>query len=112
MNDPQYNNIKNDLLELFKDGQEKLFFRDTITDDNTSDILRFKTDESDNIICYILTEFMPSNDAELKQINLHYDEMYNGSDKLNNLMEKYKLELEWENSCIAYLFKDDLRTIY
>ena len=94
--------LKKELTELFKDGYEEVYFRDTDKENAIMD--RFKDKENDNVICFILCEYMPYEDTK---VNLHYDECYGGSDELATIKTKYKLNHEWETNCIAYLYKDE-----
>lgn len=102
MTNEQEQQLKKELTELFKDGYEKVYFRDT--DENNAIMDRFKDKENDDVICFILCEYMP---YETTKVNLHYDECYGGSDELATIKTKYKLNHEWETSCIAYLYKDE-----
>jgi hypothetical protein len=102
MNNNNMNELKNELIELFKDGYEEIYFRDMVKDDAIMD--RFKDKHNDNVICFILCEYMPYEDTI---VNLHYECCYGGSDKLATIKTKYKLNHEWENNCIAYLYVDE-----
>jgi len=95
------NELKNELNELFKDGCEELYFRDTDKDDAIMDKFKY---ESDKVICFILCEYEPDEDTI---VNLHYNSCYWGSDKLRTIKTKYKLNHEWEDYCISYLFVDE-----
>ena len=101
----QMNELKTELTELFKDGYEELYFRDMDKDGAVMD--RFKDTANDNVICFILCEFMPSDDDELDKIHLHYDCRYWGSNKLATITTKYKLNYDWETNCIAYMYIDE-----
>ena len=94
--------LKKELTELFKDGYEEVYFRDTDKDNAIMD--RFKDKKNDHVICFILCEYMPYEDTK---VNLHYDECYGGSDELATIKTKYKLNHEWETYCIANLYKDE-----
>jgi hypothetical protein len=95
--------LKKELTELFKDGEEEVYFRDT--DEDNGIMSRFKDNSvGDNVICFIVCEYMPDDDTI---VNLHYDCCYGGSDKLATIKTKYKLNHEWEDSCIAFLYKDE-----
>ena len=94
------NRLKNELLELFKDGYEEVYFRDTDKDNAIMD--RFKY--TNKVICYILCEYYPD---ESKIVNLHHDCCYWGSDKLATIKKKYKLNHEWEDFDLAYLYVDE-----
>jgi hypothetical protein len=96
------NELKNELIELFKDGYEEVFFRDMVEDNAIMD--RFKDKNNDHIICFILCEYEPYEDTI---VNLHYDYSYGGSDKLATIKTKYKLNHEWETNCLASLYVDE-----
>ena len=34
---------------------------------------------------------------------IHYDINYEGTNDFNNLLDKYNMEMEWDNSCIFYI---------
>jgi len=94
--------LKKELNELFKDGYEEAYFRDDDKDDGIMD--RFKDKTNDNVICFILCEYEPTEDTK---VNLHYHCCYGGSDKLTTIQTKYKLNHDWEDYCIAYIYKDE-----
>ena len=94
--------LKKELNELFKNGYEEVYFRDDDKDDGVMD--RFKDKTNDNVICFILCEYEPYEDTE---VNLHYYCCYGGSDKLTTIKTKYKLNHDWEDCCIAYLYEDE-----
>ena len=102
MNTNNMNELKNELTELFKDGYEEIYFRDTDKDDAIMN--RFKYNFYDDVICFIVCEYMPYEDTI---VNLHYESSYSGSDKLATIKTKYKLNHEWENNCIAILYVDE-----
>ncbi len=94
--------LKKELTELFKDGYEEVYFRDDSRDTGITD--RFKDRENDNVICFIVCEYEPYEDTK---VNLHYNHSYGGSDALATIKTKYKLNHEWEDYCIAYLYEDE-----
>ena len=101
-NNNMMNELKNELTELFKDGYEEIYFRDTDSDDAIMN--RFKFNMYDDVSCFILCEYIPYEDTI---VNLHYESSYWGSDKLATIKRKYKLRHEWENNCVAYLYVDE-----
>ena len=94
--------LKKELTELFKDGYEEVYFRDSDIDNGITE--RFTYKENDNVICFIVCEYEPDEDTK---VNLHYYKCYWGSDKLATIKTKYKLNHDWEDNCIAYLYKDE-----
>ena len=94
--------LKKELTELFKDGYENLYFRDTDKDNGI--MSRFKYKENDHVICFIVCEYVPEEDTK---VNLHYNECHWGSAELSTIKKKYKLNHQWEDYCIASLYKDE-----
>lgn len=86
-------------MELFKNGCEEVYFRDSEEDNCITE--RFEV--NDKVICFICCEDRPS---EHHEVNLDYQEAYWGSQKLNEIFEKYDVYLEWENECIASVYKN------
>ena len=39
----------------------------------------------------------------LGMVKIHYDINYEGTNDFNNLLDKYNMEMEWDNSCIFYI---------
>jgi hypothetical protein len=96
------NELKNELTELFKNGEEKIFFRDMDKEGAIMD--RFKDKNNDHVVCFILCEYWPDEDTI---VNLHYECCYGGSDKLATIKTKHKLNHEWETNCLACLYVDE-----
>ena len=94
--------LKTELNNLFK--FEQAYFRDSDFDEDSyfKEIL-----ERNDYICVICCEFMPMTEQQVNKIHLHYDCKYWGSDKFNEILDKYGLGFEWYDSCIGVLFKDD-----
>lgn len=94
------NKIKNELTELFKEGYEKIYFRDSDIDNGITE--RFN-EHNKHIFCYICCEFEPQKKTKL---NLHYYDCSSGSHELNYILKKNKLGIEWLDSCVAFLYND------
>ena len=91
--------FQTELTELFKNGCQEVYFRDSKKDNGITE--RFK--EDDKVICYILCEDRPEENDE---INLDYYELYGGSKKFNDVLEKYNMCQEWEDDILASIYKD------
>lgn len=52
---------------------------------------------------YILCFFICFISLLLGMVKIHYDINYEGTNDFNNLLDKYNMEMEWDNSCIFYI---------
>jgi len=60
---------------------------------------------SKNAILLICTEFWCADQDEVKKCCFHYYYKYFGSKEFNEWLERHRLEFEWYNECIAYVFR-------
>lgn len=100
--------FKIELNELFKNGYEKVIFPDD--DDGMNECLIYRDGFRRNInkVCYINCEFSLDYNDDINKVNLHHNINYWGSNELNNLLEKYEYNLEWDDFCIAYVYRPDV----
>ena len=91
--------LQTELTELFKNGHEEVYFRDSTEDNGITDLFK----EDDKVICYIHCEYVAE---ENDKVNLNYDAAYFGSEKFNDILEKYNMCLEWENPCLASIYPE------
>ena len=55
---------------------------------------------------YIYTEYMPEPNAGEFKPHFHYEFKYWGSKELWEILNKYGMRPEWENSCYGYFYFD------
>ena len=55
-----------------------------------------------NSLFVISCEFIPRHEEDI--INIHYDLNYWGSNKFNQILEKYNLKFDWVNNCSCVVF--------
>jgi hypothetical protein len=100
MND--YGDFKTELKALFSNSKgESVVFPDDDEAKNKRLIYIDFFKRNINIVCVINCEFCPEY---IEGIHLHYDINYWGSKQFNDLLNKYKYSLEWENNCLAYVY--------
>ena len=90
------------LLTLY----EEIYFRNDGTyniDSRTFELF----EESPSALFVLYTEFCPKDDEEMTRVHIHYDIKYWGSSVFNNLLEKYNMCMEWENSAILYIYDNE-----
>lgn len=72
-------------------------------------------EENPSALFVVFAEFCPKNDEELGRVKIHYDIKYGGTKDfspsgltdlrgLNNLLDKYNMEMEWENNSIFLIY--------
>jgi hypothetical protein len=97
--------FKTELNELFKNGYEYAVFPDDADGMNENYIYRKGFKRDINKVCYINCEFCLPYGDDVDKVNLHSSYNYWGSVKLCNLLEKYEYNLEWDDYCIAYVYR-------
>jgi hypothetical protein len=100
--------FKTELNELFKGGYERVIFPDDDDGMNEDYIYRNGFKRNINKVCYINCEFCLPYGDDVDKVNLHSSYNYWGSVKLCNLLEKYEYNLEWDDYCIAYVYRPDV----
>ena len=61
-------------------------------------------DRFNNALFVINCEFIPKHEEDIININIHYDLNYWGSNKFNQILEKYNLKFDWVNNCSCVVF--------
>ena len=61
-------------------------------------------DSFNNALFVINCEFIPKHEEDIININIHYDLNYWGSNKFNQILEKYNLKFDWVNNCSCVVF--------
>jgi len=104
-----FNKKLREILTLY----EEVYFRNDGTyniDSRTYELF----EENPSALFVVFAEFCPKNDEELGRVKIHYDIKYGGTNDFNNLLDKYNMEMEWENSCIFLIYDaiDELHLIH
>lgn len=61
-------------------------------------------EENPSALFVVYTEFDITDDEELGRVKIHYDIKYGGTKDFNNLLDKYNMEMEWENNSIFLIY--------
>ena len=71
-------------------------------------------EENPSVLFVVYTEFDITDDEEIKRVHIHYNILYQGSKVFNNLLDKYNMEMEWENNSIFLIYDaiDELHLIH
>jgi hypothetical protein len=104
-----FNKKLREILTLY----EEVYFRNDGTyniDSRTYELF----EENPSALFVVFAEFCPKNDEELGRVKIHYDIKYGGTNDFNNLLDKYNMEMEWDNSCIFLIYDaiDELHLIH
>ena len=91
--------FKTELKALFSKGESVVFPDDD--EAKNEDFIYIDFFKNKNIVCIINCEFDPEY---IEGIHLHYDINYWGSTQFNDLLNKYKYRLEWEDNCLARVY--------
>lgn len=101
-----FNNLKIELTELFKDHHNTLIFKDAIYDEDAFNPFEEHGDIEKNELVYINSEFEPSTDEQVKNLVLHYYLKPSGNDTFKALLKKYKLSYDWGDVCYGFIYKE------
>lgn len=58
----------------------------------------------DKAVLLICAEYVCANDDELDKCHINSLHKYWGSKRFNEWIEKYNFDVEWDNSCILYIY--------
>jgi hypothetical protein len=99
----EFDNLKIELTELFKNQNNTLDFSDTIYSKDQFNPFEEHGDADRNEIIYINSEFEPSTDKEVNNLVLHYYLKPSGSEAFNELLKKYNLVYYWGDVCYGFI---------
>ena len=103
----QFNNLKIELTELFKNQYNTLNFKDAIYTDDAFNPFEEHGDTDRNELIYINSEFEPSTEKQVNNLVLHYYLKQDGSEVFNELLKKYNLAYYWGDVCYGFISERD-----
>jgi hypothetical protein len=99
----QFNNLKIELTELFKNQYNTLDFKDATYTDDAFNPFEEHADIERNELIYINSEFEPSTEKQVNNLVLHYYLKPSGSEAFNELLKKYNLAYYWGDVCYGFI---------
>ena len=103
----EFNNLKIELNELFKNQNNTLDFKDTIYNDDAFNPFEEHGDIERNELVYINSEFEPSTNEQVNNLVLHYYLKPSGSEAFNELLKKYNVVYNWGDVCYGFIYEAD-----